>query len=742
MASEQLPPLEPLPAVRPPDRLRVLLKRSWADPWTAMPYLVPISATEPLSPSIAKARFRYDAGYIKREDAREYETFVPLDFRDWFVRIEKLGQVDASSGKPAPPRPLWTGRIVDDLYEPHGTDVPGSADQGLDAYGLEHLLDRRDVATSWVADDGQGGFGQFEIGHALIFNDRTIRGLSNHGNRSLNRIGADPLADPPTEGGSYAFDKFANQKESASDDAGAPAVSQAWSAYDIAEYLLANYTDPDIGWRLSGAQDVLDCLRAIKPPRFDPGKGQSLKQLLDRLFDRRRGFGWRVRVGLAAPAGGGAGGAKPEVAEVEVLSLIGEPVVIDDVTIPTAVAATVLDTDTFGHWIDTPSIETSSAVRYGRIVAVGPRTISCCTFSVAEGTLVKGWTDDEQTGYADTLAPGATADPNASDDERASEKFRHVYAHYLVKRDWDWLSKNGEPATPALAFPVAPALDDNGKLKSPRAPADARSWGHVFLKSLPLPKPQKQADDGTAEPGYREMFALVERPESGTPGQPGHRAKRHVFLDNPGGDGDPSCNVQPLDAEFGVELRLRPNHLIARGTFSSASGTKSKREPVYDYRTLLVTAAIETDQRLRVAVDVPGGDPKRVLTIDVADAQFWFVLKGTVTDVVGGKLVRHEADEVVRDDSDQLRQVAAMGRAWYGRRRAALSFTLKYVADEFPAGTFVGSMVDRANDEPVNSAISSRTWDFVQGTTTYRTDYCELDLSLAASRPRRRKGRL
>ena len=226
----------------------------------------------------------------------------------------------------------------------------------------------------------------------------------------------------------------------------------------------------------------------------------TLRQALDHLIDRRRGFGWCLRIidGLVT---------------VYIYSVFKNAVTVDGGGIIHGNATTVglgtgivtADDITFANV--TRTVNTQNA--YARIRVIGERIKTCFSLSFINGTLTEGWTTDEETKYL--AGAGSTTDPAKNDRVRSDVRLQHVYTAFIVPKTWDW--STGDPTDDGEAgtnFTANPDVNDDGSVTLSIG-ASTRHWGHHFLHHLPL---LKQVDQGPFGPTklaqeFEEPFALV-----------------------------------------------------------------------------------------------------------------------------------------------------------------------------------------------------------------------------------------
>jgi hypothetical protein len=149
---------------------------------------------------------------------------------------------------------------------------------------------------------------------------------------------------------------------------------------------------------------------------------------------------------------------------------------------------------------------------------------------------------------------------------------------------------------------------------------------------------------------------------------------------------------------------------------------------------MIVTVALETDERLRVIQDITAlGEFGRVLVISVPEAEYWRILGGTVVGVgTNGALQHMQGSMILRDDSATLRLIAALAAEICGSERQAISVTSRTLTDYKPLGTLLTSNMTSALGSTVHGVVTSVSWDGRALTALTRTEFMELDfVSLA-----------
>lgn len=454
--------------------------------------------------------------------------------------------------------------------------------------------------------------------------------------------------------------------------------NEEWSNLDIAEHLLERTSTNGIDWALTGQTELL---ANLKPRMLDLG-GMTIRECMNTLIDRRRCAGWRVKV----DAGG-------NTVSVDVFSVLGQGITEGGVSIPANqdVLAIALDGN---QEVKGAHLTVETATRYDKIRVRGARMKSVLTVGVGRNSLEPAWTTQEQSAY------------NAADDEaRTNDDYRHVWTTLVVPENYDY-----DGAHPSVGL--------DGSLQ-PLTPAPLRRWDRTFLRQLPINK----AWDGLRSE-FQEPFAVVRNPLAPA------EDNSYILVDRLDAIDLQGVSLRMLDSDPGIEFGVPANHLTALNHFTGVSNVL----PEFDYETALVTVALETDHHPEYVVDIDSSSSERILTIDVPDAELWWIAPDTVTGLEGSGALRLQATgEAVRDDTPRLREIGALAKAWYGTKRAALNTTITGVIINFPVGTYITETPVGQFSEAINSVITAVTYDLVNFTTTLQTGYQELDFGSIAS---------
>lgn len=618
--------------------LQVQVKRYWSDNWQTVDYLEPQSATLTIAPATPQASFVYRYGQIKREDSNDFEFVTPLNLANWYVRILSDGAT------------LFVGILMDEHFDLMGAlSGEPAGDQSMTAYGLEHLLDR---VTVWGAQTASG-----RISRTPAFNRAEQFGGLPRGNRSASS----------DSNGVYVFDD---------NDA-------TWSHLDILNYVFTHHASLGFSIGLSGQYSLLADLSGVYT--FE---GLTLRQILDKLIDRRRGLGWLLwSDGFSV--------------SVHVFTVFENDVSFSDVYIPGNPDQIELDTD--GIDVESARISLSQAPLYDTIVVQGARAKTCFTVSLYDGNLQSGWDSALENAYK-----------NAADDaERKTDKYNAVYQRFIIPSNWNGAAGNG---IGGYQSGVLPAFDDAANIVS--GESVAINLNSPLLRQLPLVDGNGDFIAplvvGAVVDGADTFFFQIDKKDD-------YHSKA-------------VSSVRMLDDVSGLQLNPSINHALALGSFDPDT-YQTDVDPEISYQGLLATVAVETDTRPTVVVSVGGEtETNRTLVLTVHDAEFWWLNENTVTGVTDND-IDTAGGFALRDDTDKLRKIAALAQGWYGKYRGAVEMVINDIVTWASLGSLVTSASSSWHREPVGTVVSSIQYDFIGGKTAIQTGHAELDLAAVLDIP-------
>lgn len=710
---------------------RVRIKAEWSDSWQTVDYLDAIGGEALTSPGIGQMRLRYRSGSILNAGSTSYRIFSLQELEGKKVQVQTVAHT--GSGE----RTLWTGIITTESIQIFGDDNATTENQTIVAYEVGAILDRYTLEGA-LFEKTEGV--AVVIGWMPDFNRRAQYGLSVLGNRSNVKIND-----------AYVF---------SSDGA-------VWTNLNIIEYLLAAHPPPGMSFRITGQAEVLDTIVEVHKL-----EGMSLFKALDSLVDRFRGLGWRL-----IPDGDGA-------VSFEVFTLIEKDISVGDTTIPAnenIIDNIVVDGD---RGVDATITYTSDS-QFDRVNVLGSLIKTCFTASITEGTLEKAWTAAEETAYKEPTP----SENDERDAERQTDKHLRVYQAYRIPRDWDGESDTGTPAVHSVALPIinddgtidvtaAAERFLSEKMLSRAIPIETAAAisgaepeyqapivalpkvGYVVatpIDTLSVDFVSFANGEGVGSLLETGLYTVTWTPPGGSAGTPvsvedgetkniaGVDTDKFVTVTRTGENAlegitditisilwvqseTANANVRMLDSEMGLSIQPSINHILASGSFGTESNG-SDIAPIYDYFGIIVTVAYDTDQRLKVRAKVGNfediAEPK-TLTIPVPNAALWYLTPGTMVGITDGAIVRDAVGGILRDDSDRLRQIAALALAWYGERRAILNISWKRIINPGVLGSFVRSVSDSWNRRLSGTVITTISWNFEAQETGIETSFADI----------------
>lgn len=475
------------------------------------------------------------------------------------------------------------------------------------------------------------------------------------------------------------------------------ADKELWTNLDIAELLLTAYAPAGFAWHLTGETEALD--QIVDVHQFYRVR---LCDALDRLIDRRRGLGWVMRPSTAA------GGA----VAIHVYSTLADSVAVGEFIAPANRDQAIIE------WVGSHDLQTtahfSDIDRYRNITVLGGPIYSTFSLSSHGGGLEPGWTAAQEAEYK--TAGSATA--LEADQRRAAQEFDRVYRYFRVPDDWNGDGDDGFLSTYINAWP---SCDANGVV-SADVPSVLWRPGKVFERWLPW----TEEGDETGEPDYMQPFAYIKDIN-----EVWQFADRLLVNDE-----EYFMRLSLADRELAVRIEGKRGHLLAADSWEGADPTLIK--PVADYSNLGITVQLELDERLRVEVEVPDAPGSQTKTIEVPEAVVWYVTPGTVEAIDDGDLIPATGG-ILRDDSEHLRAIAALAKAWYGSARATLDLRIdKQITLSHPVGQLIRAALGSVQTVDVGTVVTRREWDFRAWETRIQTGFDELRFE---DFPRRRAGK-
>jgi hypothetical protein len=671
----------------------VQLAQTWGD-WFNAPYIQPLQASLVAAPSIGQATFLWRYGYIQHEDMNYPVWEPPHAWAGYFVRV--ILYLEGTQTV------LWMGIIQEQEYKPFGSDTGNPAgDQLITAYTLDWCLDRIAIIGAWTTDGYINTCPQFNLRREWI--PHPVGNKSAYlDNDGLPQFGPD---------------------------------KQQWTALDVLTYLMAHYAAPSgLNIFIGGQTDALTNWHYVWPL-----EGLTLRQAFDKLIDRRRGLGWWLF----------SDGATIELqiyttleTDITFPAQITDDAIIGGATIPglniPAITIPGNNNQITYAWddallVDNPIIATTESNRYDSIIVQGARMMSTFTIGTADGTLTPMWTAEDEALYIG-IRQENTNYTMTSDMVRGQDRWKHIYQLFGIRSDWNWMI-NG--------YPVAPQFDSNAYLlQNNLSGATYNDINRPLQRVTRLPRPYTAKGPFAGNIQYMEpqVFATP-APANAVYSLPpnttlpsGQSVIRGDLAGYVGGN-VPPFSVTMADIAPAIEINAGLPHIM--GAADYPAGTDTQQTPWYDWRTLLATLCIETDVRPTVQIDLQPDSPwLRTLHIEVPHAEFWWLTPGTIVYQNPDLSLNIAGGYATRDDTQILRNVAALAQAWYGVRRTPVSWSEKYYLTGLNPGQLITS-VSASNGAwvDINTVITAITWDFQAITTHVMTGYGELDAAIVLDIP-------
>lgn len=706
------------PAVHPRESFSVWVKREWGDAWIRVPYLIPLNFEETVFPNIGSARLRWEYGTYVNKWYHAGGTLLPVNLENWIIKIVVHSVYGNYIG--------FIGVCIGETMTEEGIDSANGLPTGfqeIECADLSVLLKRRRVLGTFVGD----GTNWTYLKRSRPFN----RALSHYEGRVENRS-----ENFNTDAGCYMFEH--------------PGV--AWSNGHIAQYLLGCFQPwYPLGntaggvvelaplWYLSGQTDAL--LSIYGEYQF---WGKDVFSCLDQLIDRRRGFGAHIMTDGVGPI------------YLNVYSQSEYPISGLGGYVPANPRQGWVPTGGDHHIQASYQITEMRAV--DEIVVESDEPIKVmATLNFADGSLVKGWTDEAQTAYE-----------AATEGQRVGDLYANIFSRFRVPTEFDmnaWI----------------PAVDDLGNVYLDQA----GNWWHHDMgleRFIPIEESGAEGD----EPQYLEPFAvlsLAQRTrdlatmlgEAGT--YPYNLAAAQAAtnppiteaefadistddasitlsdinaaiaanpyswfqLDNAVELGFPSSSMVAGDRGLTIYLRSQHQNVFGLNRFFGEGG----QSPIWDYTTLLATVFFRTDEVLRVRLPVWTGNytdnagrtiveanPQgRQILIVAPGEECWVVAANTVSAVNDGALELWNGGEaeIIRNDVERLRWLALVAYVWYGTPRATARLSIANHLRWFRPGDLIKATLSGFWWERVGTCVTAISHDCESRTQSVITGFGEMD---------------
>lgn len=446
-----------------------------------------------------------------------------------------------------------------------------------------------------------------------------------------------------------------------------------WTGHTVVLYLLEHFKNKyGYDFELTGDSSILSALASIKGAWS--AKGKSYWSLLNEIINPKYGFCFHVE------------GENEDDLRIVVNTIVGTttgsvPANSSQVTVNLASSHKFSD-------VNLRFIEDSS---YGKIILRGGRYAFTNSFTIDQFDEV--WTSDDLDDYNDS---------ETTDDERRELKKEGIFTKFFLKPISQWGPEESPTPGKIDGVPAFPIIDtSDGSIKSTNQNIYEPTF--KFLGNLAVRK------DGQAI----QPFAFMDDMDDEQ-----HR------MDNPSNGSGIDLYVLPDRA--GIQFRPRIPHLIAGEEFDSDEA-ESDIEPLFDYKTLVVTLSYMSDDHLELEYIIDANN-KKELILEEPSLRVSVILDGTFL-----------PDEIVAEsrlDDNGLPDLKALGelaKVWYAKQKARLSWKYKDAEIVERLGQLITTATVGDVENSVNTIISRVTYNFTYGqnrgaTTNLSTEFKNIDL--------------
>lgn len=659
-----------------PLTINVYMKQFWTADWTLIDGVAVDRIIWSMSPRIGIAQLYWRYGIGKLPDQLAMAQISRKDLTRWWVKLEVVSTSLTIAGTVTTRE--WYG-VVDLTRDRVDGDISvASGRQAFVAYSLEQLLFTYPIRYSVFGDDAETSI--HHIG--LAFNDKS------KGNRSS---GDSPLGYP-------IFSESAD--------------GEKWTSQDIVRYVIGAYpisrsgnVEPEQRFASHTLSVDIDPNGLQYLPSWDAPElklhGRSPGQVLNAIMARHRLLGWRIVV------------TANNTLRVTPYSFATEDIVLaNDNRIKAN--PSLYHIDAYDAADTLVSVRLDSTGKYDQVIAEGAQRRSCFSISDADGTLVPGWTSNDEANYGlaastDAGYPAATEVDERrrlNHESRTTGELREVYSRFQLPLLWDYEAGDGEGGSKHPAFIQSPSHgfpDDFSAAQDPYRPSIG------FEPTLPLLSGVDYSVDTYPPVGYtgkgEELppIVVIELPED-----PGHYAPiQHAgsVADLPNTDPTSNrrwsasvrLNVRQREQAFYVRVTGQPQHVIAANDFVPLAEDRELGD--FAWQTMIATVSIREDRRVTGAwpdaAAISGKEALRILRISAGDTfRLDHLLAGTVVGVdrESGGLVKSTQARMLNDDRAALVNIAQVAYQWYSVERKVLELQTTKIHGELDIGDIVLSI--------------------------------------------------
>ncbi|MCK5127540.1 MAG: hypothetical protein KAR42_14890 [candidate division Zixibacteria bacterium] len=463
--------------------------------------------------------------------------------------------------------------------------------------------------------------------------------------------------------------------------------SENWTALDILEYLLVKFSaNTGLTWNATG---VFSYLKHTKP-NLNP-TGKTMRMCLNEIIQPSQGFSYKIWVSEA------------NTAVIEILSITDTDITLDAETLVPASTLTTsissaIESSRNAENVQIAQVE-ESAYSFIRVYSEPIRVMATLKLGTDAGGLNIDWSGANETAYG-----------TATDFERLDDSLEKVYTAYRLSFDYD---KNDY-----LGGGIVPFVNESDLSITYNA---ANPWiypANPFERSLIV---KKNPTDPDPNSDYKPSMLFVKE------GSDYYIADKSAF---DGNNERPSISLNMADDGPGIYAKPPYNHLLGKNHFAGDSAYGD----IYDYEESLLTTSFYTDAIL--AFKVPGvtvAGESRTKDIYIPGLHYWVAAPSTKIDRDTNTAGVWTA---YRDDREQIKKIANIAKAWYGRLRNTVVFSSKQVFAYSQLGYVATTVYTGGSFSPVGTVISSIDYFFGPAgqRVTIVTDFKDLDFAKLSAR--------
>lgn len=687
---------------------QVYLRDGWEGEWTLQPNLFCQFCTWKIAPEYPVAELHWRYGYKFATNEAGYEIVSPLSTSVLSTRSYVMIKINSteSGGTPL----YWfgmLGHLVDDqgattYHNVSGSDYPvRTGRQRIACVGLEKLLSEQPLTFAKVWDDTTSA--TLSVRRALTFNETGCNGTLT-GNRSLTK-----------HSGCYLFSNLVREDE------------QFWQIPDIVEYLLKHHPpSTKLGvnnFDFTISADDLALLGAGQYRPHVPTEGRSIKQILDQLVSRQYLYGYYLE---ASPLS--------DTITLRIVSFAHRTIASNArlLALPNTNPINV----NFETNLGTARLDTSHYEPVSRVRVRGERVRVVCTLSHEDTTLVKNWSDAQETTFeAAASGQGGYSALTSEQKQRANEIARSVLSVRDVFASWklpdDWIGQAGDGLGGGLSSILPPALANPDE--DPAQNYSTLYQREVYLlPTLPLlsgydytgNSGEGQRLNPTAESDgpYLERRPLVliadadekyyDVAQIGAVGQSSDDADEESF------SWSADVHVPIHERMLILQVQGEPQHILGKVDFTPLADDPELGR--WDWQTMLVTVAVE------LAAYCEGTYPPfDQVAFDVLREKVFYSHGEHRLDwlhpytVVGvnptGTLQTNSTGGYLRDDRQQLEERAKLIYEWFKIPRRNVEFSTTIVNNEILLGAMI-RFWGHAWTTEINGVVDTITFESPSGT--------------------------